>query len=113
APFLDIAGHIKGAEGADAGISAYLGRAFPGKVTELQDIGEDAHVGGAKPVIDRGETLADEFGVGGGFVPTNAAHGEVVLTRGKSAEFPRGRSRTISFVAEQAHGVAKLQSVAI
>src|SRR5450432_1495744 len=78
-PLLGVTRHIVSAPGADALLGSNRKKAGTAKIADGDDESGGKRSRSAVPVVDGGQSLAREFGVGGGFVPANAGNGIVIL----------------------------------
>jgi hypothetical protein len=81
-PFLHIAGHVVVAPKAYAGLAANGQNSTRSEIAGGHDESGGKRSSSAVPAIDRGQALAGEFGIGGGFVPADAGNRKTVLTLG-------------------------------
>ena len=113
APLLDVAGKIDRTEVVHPTASARLHRAAVGEIAARDDGAAQPLACRTAPVIDRGQRLASERRIGGGFVPAHAAHRIVVLALGISARLPGRGAGSARGVPEQRHRFLEGQAPAI
>ena len=103
-PFPNVSDHVIGAIGGNAAVASYPGRTFAAEIAELcLYLDQQVGTGGPVPMVDRRQTLAGEFRVGCGLVPTDPAYGKVGLALRIAPELPSGGSGAASGVVKLGH----------
>src|SRR5882724_8029354 len=105
APFLDIARHVIRAVWADSSQAPDSDRAVTGKITQADVVGKNAGSGGVIPLVDGGQALTGEFGVGRCFIPAHTAYRKIILPFRIVSQFPCCWARPAGAVAELLHSL--------
>src|SRR5205823_1693925 len=114
APLRHIAGHVVGAPRPETLILADRRQTGLSKITLLDDVFGDGARRRKIPLRDYRQTLAGEFRISGGLIPTDAAHGIVCLSGRIVARLPGGWPWPAACVPKQIHSLfpAKLLTIA-
>ncbi len=78
---------------------------YTAKVTDGDHPGSAIQAGGGVPVRGGGQLLAGEFGVGGGFEPTDAGDRKILLPGHGAARFPGGGAWPAGGIVKLRHGL--------